>query len=142
MFFSTIIVIIHCESISYTDCGSLTGFMFHRKPLYVALAQRKEERQAQLQIQYAQQMAGLAGPSAVMPGAYPPIYYPAPPGVVPQVPARPALMYQSAAIRPGWRPNGFPNSARPGFQPSPVPLVSSPTTSALINFLFYTKSSV
>lgn len=116
--------------------------MFHRKPLYVALAQRKEERQAQLQIQYAQQMAGLAGPSAVMPGAYPPIYYPAPPGVVPQAPARPALMYQSAAIRPGWRPHGFPNSARPGFQPSPVPLVSSPTTSASIIFLFYTKSSV
>lgn len=104
--------------------NSFHGFMFHRKPLYVAIAQRKEERQAQLQIQYAQQMAGLAGPSAVMPGGYP-IYYPAHPGVVPQVPGRPALMYQSATVRPGWRPNGFPNSARPGFQPSPVPFLHS-----------------
>ncbi|KAK2373603.1 polyadenylate-binding protein [Trifolium repens] len=42
------------------------GFMFHGKLLYVALAQRKEDRQAQLQLQYAQQIAGLAGPSTAI----------------------------------------------------------------------------
>lgn len=100
----------------------ITGFMFHRKPLYVAIAQRKEERQAQLQIQYAQQLAGLAGPSAVMAGGYPPLYYPTP-GVVPQVAARTGIVYPPLGMRP-WRPSGFTNPTRPGFQPSPVPLVS------------------
>lgn len=97
--------------------------MFHRKPLYVAIAQRKEERQAQLQLQYAQCMAGLAGPSTVFPGGYHPLYYAAP-GVVSQVPPRPGLMYQPLGLRPGWRSNGFAPPTRPGFQPSPVPVVS------------------
>ncbi|XP_016651638.1 PREDICTED: polyadenylate-binding protein 7 isoform X1 [Prunus mume] len=97
------------------------GYMFHRKPLYVAIAQRKEERQAQLQLQYAQRMAGLAGPStAVIPGGYPPIYYQAPSGVVPQVPPRPGLMYQPLGLRPGWRANGFAPTSGPAYQPPPV----------------------
>ncbi|KAJ4850853.1 hypothetical protein Tsubulata_032253 [Turnera subulata] len=95
------------------------GYMFHRKPLYVAIAQRKEDRQAQLQLQYAHRMAGLAGPSAgVIPGGYPPLYYTAPPGVISQVPPRPGLMYQPLGMRPGWRPNGFAPPTRPTFQPS------------------------
>ncbi|XAR69680.1 hypothetical protein NMG60_11001372 [Bertholletia excelsa] len=98
------------------------GFMFHRKPLYVAIAQRKEERQAQLQLQYAQRVTGLAGPSTVFPGGYHPLYYAAP-GVVSQVPPRPGLMYQPLGLRPGWRSNGFAPPTRPGFQPSPVPLI-------------------
>lgn len=98
--------------------------MFHQKPLYVAIAQRKEERLAQLQIQYAQRMAGLAaGPSAVIPGGYPPLYYTAPPGVVSQVPPRPGLMYQPLGLRPGWGPNGFAPPTRPAFQPPTLPLV-------------------
>ncbi|PRQ43716.1 putative polyadenylate binding protein [Rosa chinensis] len=102
------------------------GYMFHRKPLYVAIAQRKEERQAQLQLQYAQRMAGFAGPStAVIPGGYPPIYYQAPSGVVPPVPPRPGMMYQPLGLRPGWRPNGFAPTSGPGYQPPPVPVMSN-----------------
>ncbi|KAL2481321.1 Polyadenylate-binding protein 7 [Abeliophyllum distichum] len=98
------------------------GFMLHRKPLYAAIAQRKEERQAQLQLQYAHRIAGLVGPSAVIPGGYPTLYYPSP-GVVSQVPAQPGLMYQPLGMRPGWRANGFADPSRPAFQPSPVPLI-------------------
>ncbi|KAM4078488.1 hypothetical protein ACB094_09G041300 [Castanea mollissima] len=95
------------------------GYMFHRKPLYVAPAQRKEDRQAQLQLLYAQRMAGLVGHSPpVFPGGYPPYYYA--PGVV-QVPPRPVMMYQPLESRPGWRANGFVPPTRPAFQPSPLP---------------------
>ncbi|KAK4838190.1 hypothetical protein QYF36_011758 [Acer negundo] len=98
------------------------GYMFHRKPLYVAIAQRKEDRQAQLQLQYAQQIAGLAGPSTnVFPGGYPPLYYTAPSGVVPQVPPRPGMIYQPLGMRGGWRANGFSPQTRPVFQASPLP---------------------
>ncbi|KAL6988292.1 hypothetical protein U1Q18_014042 [Sarracenia purpurea var. burkii] len=100
------------------------GYMFHRKPLYVAIAQRKDERQAQLQLQYAHLMAGLAGPSTALTGAYPPFYYAAPPGVVPNIPSHPGLMYQPLGLSPGWRANGFASPSRPGFQQPPVPLVS------------------
>ncbi|KAK6152347.1 hypothetical protein DH2020_014982 [Rehmannia glutinosa] len=97
------------------------GFILRRKPLYVAIAQRKEERQAQLQLIYAQRMAGLAGPSAVIPGGYSHYYYPAS-GVVSQIPAQTALMYQPTGIRPGWRANGIANLARPAVHSSPVTL--------------------
>ncbi|KAK1554869.1 hypothetical protein Q3G72_018544 [Acer saccharum] len=99
------------------------GYMFHRKPLYVAIAQRKEDRHAQLQLQYAQQIAGLAGPSTnVIPGGYPPLYYTAPSGVVPQVPPRPGMIYQPLGMRGGWRANGFAPQTRPAFQASPLPI--------------------
>ncbi|KAK4345627.1 hypothetical protein RND71_035803 [Anisodus tanguticus] len=111
---------------AYKAVNAFHGLMLHRKPLYVAIAQRKEERQAQLQLYYAQQIAGLTGPSAMFPSAYPPLYYPAP-GVVPQVPTRPGMMYQALGMRPGWGTNGFTNTTRPAFQPSPVPLI--PNTS-------------
>ncbi|KAK7337156.1 hypothetical protein VNO77_17717 [Canavalia gladiata] len=102
------------------------GFMFHGKPLYVALAQRKEDRQAQLQLQYSQQISGLAGPStAIIPGAYPPYYYAAP-SVISHVPPRAGLMYQPLALRPGWRANGFAHPAG-SFQRSLVPAVSNNT---------------
>ncbi|KAL3839731.1 hypothetical protein ACJIZ3_024322 [Penstemon smallii] len=101
---------------------SFHGFMLHRKPLYVAIAQRKEERKAQLQLQYAHRV--YAGPSPVIPGGYSPFYFPAP-AVVPQISSQPGLIYQPLGIRPGWRPNGFANPSRPAFQPSSVPLVSN-----------------
>ncbi|KAG8501012.1 hypothetical protein CXB51_003047 [Gossypium anomalum] len=102
------------------------GYMFHNKPLYVSIAQRKEDRQAHLQLQYAQRMAGLAGPStAIFPGGYHPLYYTAPTGVVPQVPPRPGMMYQPLGLRPGWRANGFVPPTRPAFQPSSLPMVPS-----------------
>ncbi|KAF5737507.1 polyadenylate-binding protein 7-like isoform X1 [Tripterygium wilfordii] len=103
--------------------NTLHGYMFHRKPLYVAIAQRKEERQAQLQLQFAQHMAGLTGPSAAfIPAAYPRLYYTAP-GVVSQVPPHPGLTYPPMGMRPGWRSNGFAPPTRPGFQTSSFPAV-------------------
>ncbi|XP_055808129.1 polyadenylate-binding protein 7-like [Solanum dulcamara] len=107
---------------AYNAVNTFYGYMLHRKPLYVAIAQRKEERQAQLQLQHAQRIAGLTGASAMFPGTYPPIYYPGH-SVVPQVPTRPGMMYQALGMRPGWGTNGFTNTTRPSFQPSQVPLV-------------------
>uniref|UniRef100_A0A1D1XFF2 Polyadenylate-binding protein n=1 Tax=Anthurium amnicola TaxID=1678845 RepID=A0A1D1XFF2_9ARAE len=105
--------------------NSLHGYIFHGKPLYVAIAQRKEERQAQLQLHYAQQMGGLAGSSsAVFHAGYPPVYYP-PPGVISQVPPRQGLMYRPVAMRPGWTPNGFIPFAKSGFQPMSLPTNSN-----------------
>ncbi|CAL5205091.1 unnamed protein product [Lathyrus oleraceus] len=102
------------------------GFMFHGKPLYVALAQKKEVRQAQLQLQYGQQIPGLAGPStAIVPGGYPPFYYQAT-GVVSHVPPRAGLMYQPMPLRPELRANGSAPPAR-SFQQSPAPVVSNNT---------------
>ncbi|PIA54879.1 hypothetical protein AQUCO_00901051v1 [Aquilegia coerulea] len=102
----------------------LHGYMLRRKPLYVAIAQRKEERQAQLQLQFAQRLAGIAGPSAaVIPAGYPPLYYTPSPGVVTQMTPRQGLMYQTLGMRPGWRPNGFAPQARPAFQPMPQSVI-------------------
>ncbi|XP_023764654.2 polyadenylate-binding protein 7 [Lactuca sativa] len=101
--------------------NTLHGYMFHRKPLYVAIAQRKEERQAQLQIHYAQRMAGLVGPSSMIPSGYSPYYYTAPSGIISQVAPQPGIMYQPMAIRPGFRANAFAPPTRPTFQPSPYP---------------------
>ncbi|CAL9135662.1 unnamed protein product, partial [Musa textilis] len=102
--------------------NSLRGSMFYGKPLYVAIAQRKEERQAQLQMMYAQRMAG--SPAAVLPTGYGPLYY-ASSGVVSQVPPRQGVMYQPFGIRPGWRPNGFVAPSRPIFQSMPLPAMSN-----------------
>ncbi|KAF7818707.1 polyadenylate-binding protein 7-like [Senna tora] len=102
------------------------GCMFHRKPLYVAIAQRKEDRRAQLQLQHAQRLAGLTGPPiAVIPGGYSPYYYAAT-SPVSQVPSRPGLMYQPLGLTPGWRANGFAPPTRP-YQQSLVPMVSNTT---------------
>ncbi|KAI7997563.1 Polyadenylate-binding protein 7 [Camellia lanceoleosa] len=98
-------------------------FMFRKKPLYVAIAQRKEERQAQLQIHYAQRLAGLVGPSTVFPGGYP--FYYAAHGVVSQVPPRLGMIYQPLALTPRWRGNGSSPPARPGFHLSPFPVISN-----------------
>ncbi|WOL15250.1 polyadenylate-binding protein 4-like [Canna indica] len=98
--------------------NNLRGCMFYSKPLYVAIAQRKEERQAQLQLHYAQRMAG--SPAAVLPTGYTPLYY-APSSVVPQVPPRQGLMYQPFGLSPGWRPNGLVAPSRPIFQSTPPP---------------------
>ncbi|CAL5419803.1 unnamed protein product [Camellia sinensis] len=99
------------------------GFMFRKKPLYVAIAQRKEERQAQLQIHYAQRLARLVGPSTVFPGGYP--FYYAAHGVVSQVPPQLGMMYQPLALTPRWRGNGSSPPARPGFHLSPFPVISN-----------------
>ncbi|PSS23623.1 Polyadenylate-binding protein like [Actinidia chinensis var. chinensis] len=99
------------------------GFMFHGKPLYVSIAQRKEERQAKLQLQYVRMAAELAGTSTIIPGGYPPLYYTSPHGVFSPIPPRPGMMYQPLGLRPGWRANSFVPPIRPGFQPSPLPVI-------------------
>ncbi|KAE8719033.1 putative FKBP-type peptidyl-prolyl cis-trans isomerase 1 [Hibiscus syriacus] len=84
----------------------------------------KEDRQAHLQLQYAQRMAGLAGPSTdIFPGGYPPVYYTAPTGVLSQVPPQPGVMYQPLGLRPGQRVNGFALPTRPAFQPPSLPML-------------------
>ncbi|XP_074559931.1 polyadenylate-binding protein 7 [Curcuma longa] len=105
--------------------NNLHGCMFHGKPLYVSIAQRKEERRAQLQLQYAQRLSG--SPAAVMPPAYTPLYYTSS-AVVAQVPPRDGLMYhQPFGLSPGWRPNGFVAPSRPTYQAMPFPAM--PNTS-------------
>ncbi|GAB2257698.1 hypothetical protein Droror1_Dr00013858 [Drosera rotundifolia] len=101
--------------------STFNGQMFHQKPLYVAIAQRKADRQVQLRIQHAQRLAGFPGPSTpLVPGGYPPLYFA--PAAVPQVPPQTGLVYhQPMGIRPNWRAGtGFLPSPAPGFLP-PLP---------------------
>lgn len=100
-----------------------SGRIFRGKPLYVAIAQRKEERQAKLRLLQAQRMGGLAAQaSAPIPTGYPPLYC-SPPGVMPQIPPQQGLVYQPFGLRPGWQPSGFVSPSRPTFQPTPLPVV-------------------
>ncbi|KAL8144299.1 hypothetical protein V2J09_017331 [Rumex salicifolius] len=63
----------HLSFIIYTKLTAMNGKMVGRKPLYVAVAQRKEERQARLQAHFAQlrAQAGLSPVSPRMPGFHP-----------------------------------------------------------------------
>jgi polyadenylate-binding protein len=99
----------------------MNGKMVGSKPLYVALAQRKEERRARLQAAFAQMRTpvGPAVPTSL------PMYHPGAPGMGPQmpyygqhpsgpIPLQPtAFGYQPQIIRPsgGQIPNyiGYPN---------------------------------
>ncbi|KAG0588126.1 hypothetical protein M758_2G148500 [Ceratodon purpureus] len=87
----------------------MNGKMVGTKPLYVALAQRKEERRARLQAAFAQMRTpvGPAVPTSL------PMYHPGAPGMGPQIPyygqhpagpipLQPAAFgYQPQMIRPG-----------------------------------------
>ncbi|KAI5077572.1 hypothetical protein GOP47_0007396 [Adiantum capillus-veneris] len=88
------------------------GFMMFGKPIYVAIAQRKEVRRAQLEQHYAQQVMG-----PMVPAPMPPLYYATPPGLISTMPQRQGMMYP-VGVRPGWRPP-LP-VGRPGFQPMPI----------------------
>ncbi|KAJ8753992.1 hypothetical protein K2173_001890 [Erythroxylum novogranatense] len=103
--------------------NTLHGIIFHGKPLYVAIAQRKEDRQARLHLEYAHVVTGVASPSSVLPVGYPQLYCTVPSGVVTQVPPRPRLMYQPLGMRPGWMGNGFVPPNRPTFQPAELPIM-------------------
>ncbi|CAM8958235.1 unnamed protein product [Rhodiola kirilowii] len=95
-------------------------YMFHRKPLYVAIAQRKEERQAKLKMQYAQVSSGFVGHASppVMSGGYSPIFFP---GVVAPYPPQTGLMYQPPI--PVFRGNAFVPTIRPAFQAPQLPTI-------------------
>ncbi|KAI9595915.1 hypothetical protein BDF19DRAFT_343190, partial [Syncephalis fuscata] len=88
----------------------MNGHMIGIKPIYVALAQRKEVRRSQLEAQMAQrnhmrmqQAAAQGMPGAMYPGA--PVYYPAGPGF----PAgRGGMVYPQGGMvpRPRWATGG------------------------------------
>ncbi|CAN6450972.1 unnamed protein product [Victoria cruziana] len=92
----------------------MNGKIVVSKPLYVALAQRKEDRRARLQAQFAQMR-----PVALTPSVNPrvPIYPPGGPGLGQQIfygqgppaiiPPQPGFGYQQQLV-PGMRPGGAP----------------------------------
>ncbi|XP_020234274.1 polyadenylate-binding protein 2 [Cajanus cajan] len=94
--------------------GEMNGKMISGKPLYVALAQRKEERRARLQAQFSQMR-----PVAITPSVAPrmPLYPPGAPGLGQQflygqgppamMPPQAGFGYQQQLV-PGMRPGGAP----------------------------------
>jgi len=103
------------------------GCMFYGKPLYIAFAQRKEDRKTQLKLHYAPQQARLNGsPATVIPPGFTPYFYP---NVTSHV-FQSGLLYQPLGLGSGWRANDFTPPTRP-FQPSQVPIVSIEFTEQL-----------
>ncbi|XVF67544.1 hypothetical protein PTKIN_Ptkin10aG0129900 [Pterospermum kingtungense] len=94
--------------------AEMNGKMIVNKPLYVALAQRKEDRRARLQAQFSQ-MRPLAMAPSVVPRM--PMYPPGAPGIGQQIfygqappaifPSQPGFGYQQQLV-PGMRPGGAP----------------------------------
>ncbi|KAH7524900.1 hypothetical protein FEM48_Zijuj06G0168400 [Ziziphus jujuba var. spinosa] len=101
--------------------NDLNGKLIGRKPLYVAVAQRKEERKARLQAQFAQIRApgGMAPLPSAVPGFRPGAPRLAPqqmyfgqgtPGLMPPQPAGYGFQQQ---LLPGMRPGVAPNFIMP-----------------------------
>ncbi|XP_045809594.1 polyadenylate-binding protein 3-like [Trifolium pratense] len=101
--------------------NEMNGKLVGRKPLFVAVAQRKEERKAQLQAHFAQIRApgGLAPLAGAIPG-----YHPGAPRLAPQqlyfgqgtpgfIPPQPAGFGFQQQILPGMRPGVAPNFVMP-----------------------------
>lgn len=94
--------------------SEMNGKMVVSKPLYVALAQRKEDRRARLQAQFSQMRPMAMAPSvAPRMQMYPPggpglgqqiFYGQAPPAIIP---SQPGFGYQQQLV-PGMRPGGAP----------------------------------
>ncbi|KAK9286664.1 hypothetical protein L1049_015064 [Liquidambar formosana] len=94
--------------------GEMNGKMIVSKPLYVALAQRKEERRARLQAQFSQMRPVAVAPSVAPrmpmypsggPGLGQHVFYgQAPPTIIPP---QPGFGYQQQLV-PGMRPGGAP----------------------------------
>ncbi|KAI5604202.1 hypothetical protein POPTR_001G304000v4 [Populus trichocarpa] len=92
----------------------MNGKIVVSKPLYVALAQRKEDRRARLQAQFSQMRPVAMAPSV---GPRMPMYPPAGPGLGQQIfygqappaiiPPQPGFGYQQQLV-PGMRPGGAP----------------------------------
>ncbi|KAJ3677294.1 hypothetical protein LUZ60_003018 [Juncus effusus] len=93
--------------------SEMNGKLISGKPLYVAIAQRKEERRARLQAQFAQMRPVAMGPTMAprMP-MYPPgapmgqqMFYGQPPPSM--IPPQPGFGFQQQMV-PGMRPGGGP----------------------------------
>ncbi|KAL1343484.1 hypothetical protein HN51_029867 [Arachis hypogaea] len=101
--------------------NEMNGKLVGRKPLYVAVAQRKDERKARLQAQFAQMQSpgGISPLSSGIPG-----YHPGAPRLAPQqlyfgqgtpgfMPPQPAGFGFQQQILPGMRPGVAPNFVMP-----------------------------
>ncbi|KAK9127590.1 hypothetical protein Syun_016387 [Stephania yunnanensis] len=107
-----------CKAVSYFN-----GFILHGKPLYAAIAQKKEERKAFLQLQYSRQNPSIVEPSpAVDPPMYPPIYGSASPAMFSQYPLVPEVPYQHLGMKEGWNTYRSAAAATPGFQYATLPI--------------------
>eukprot|EP01134_Creolimax_fragrantissima_P003371 CFRG3371T1 len=91
----------------------MNGKLLGTKPLYVALAQRKDERQSQLAMQYAQRAPPMRMPGNMGTGplyaAGAPLFY-----TGPGIQGRPGMVYPPMNVRPRWAPPQAAG-ARPGF---------------------------
>ena len=101
--------------------AEMNGKMLDNRPLYVALAQRKDVRHQQLaaqmmqhnQLRLQQQQAAAAAAAAQMyPGA-PGMYYPQPPGA-----GVPGQFAQGGMVRPGYAPGMMPQGMPQGMPPN------------------------
>lgn len=116
--------------------NEMNGKLIANKPIFVALAQRREVRRAQLEAQHASRMAGPAGPghpAAMMRGpmgapmGYPgmPMYMqrPGPGGALqPAFPMMPQMMQGGAGGRGGGQqPRGYPMMGQQGRGPYAMP---------------------
>ncbi|KAG2232979.1 hypothetical protein INT48_001042 [Thamnidium elegans] len=105
----------------------MNGRMLGSKPIYVALAQRKEVRRSQLEIQMAQRnqmrvmgMGGVGGQPGYMPGA--PMFYAPPGGFMPQQGQRPVFPQGNMMPRPRWaQQQQQQQQQQQGYPPQPMP---------------------
>ncbi|EEY61755.1 polyadenylate-binding protein, putative [Phytophthora infestans T30-4] len=102
--------------------AEMNGKLISGKPVYVALAQRKEVRRAQLEAQHAQQRAGMVVGRG-MPMGQPPMYGAAPmfygqPGQLPPQ-ARQGFMYPQQMMPRGVQRGPMPYGARVPGAPAP-----------------------
>lgn len=102
--------------------AEMNGKLITGKPVYVALAQRKEVRRAQLEAQHAQQRAGMVVGRG-MPMGQPPMYGAAPmfyaQGQMP--PQRQGFVYPQQMMPRGMNPRGpMPYGARAPGAPAPA----------------------
>jgi len=93
----------------------MNGKMLVNKPIYVALAQRKEQRRAQLEAQHMQRANGLRMQQVPGPGMAPNAMYPAAPMYFAPGQRPAPYMYPQMVPRGG----RFPPQPRPGYQPVP-----------------------
>lgn len=89
--------------------SNMRGVMFYGKPLYVAIAQRKEDRRARLEQRFAElaTMVGAAG--SVIPTGYPHVYFAHPSTHFPQGSSRHGFVYPPMGFGQEWRQNMFPS---------------------------------
>ncbi|PWA79942.1 poly(A) binding protein 2 [Artemisia annua] len=85
--------------------SEMNGKTIVSKPLYVALAQRKEERRARLQAQFQQMRPVAMAPSMMAPRM--PMYPPGAPAPPAMIPPQGGFGYQQQLV-PGMRPGGGP----------------------------------